>query len=516
MDRITRIRIRNVRAIEAVEMHVSRPITVLIGENGAGKSTILEVLELLRKAADPNFMQLFYSLHRGLPALLRKGATIMEVGVVIEDDAEVLPRIDYSFKIAPQGTGAVIAGESLLLGPTALVNAGLVADPALAALRREHEALATTLREQSEHVRALEQAVESATRRVQKLEGSGPKRPPSQVGGLEAAQTNAKNRKRELAAARSEHLQAQASAGRLEERVRELERGPASRRGEALPLISRDTSGASVFDEARGTHKGVGVALTPDRLLITANLDSPLAPAIPRLLSALRGIEVHLGFDSIAAWAARTYQRPLSIRGGATLFPASRLDLLGVNLTNAWSELRNRDSQHWQRTMDIVRLGLGERVDTVLVPPDSGGGNVYLAVRFEGVPEPVLAADLSDGQIAWLAFVAMARLNSGRSLLAVDEPDIHLHPQLLGGVVALLESIDAPVVLTTHSDRVLELLSAPGEAVRVCALNEAGQAEIAQVDPEALSSWLGHYGDLGRLRAAGYLSRVLTPPGDAT
>lgn len=55
MDRITRVRIRNVRAIVSLDLELTQPITVLIGENGSGKSTILECLELLRRAADPNF-----------------------------------------------------------------------------------------------------------------------------------------------------------------------------------------------------------------------------------------------------------------------------------------------------------------------------------------------------------------------------------------------------------------------------------------------------------------------------
>jgi predicted ATPase len=127
------------------------------------------------------------------------------------------------------------------------------------------------------------------------------------------------------------------------------------------------------------------------------------------------------------------------VRGGTTLFPADRVSLLGYNLANAWSELRNRETTHWQKTMAIVRLGLGERVDSVLVTPDMGGGNVYLALRFTDIVQPILASDLSDVQLSWLAFVAMARLNEGRSLLVIDEPELHMHPHLLGGVITLLK-----------------------------------------------------------------------------
>ena len=56
MDRITRLRIQNVRAFEDVTIDLSAGVTVLIGENGAGKSTIIECLELLQRVPEQRFM----------------------------------------------------------------------------------------------------------------------------------------------------------------------------------------------------------------------------------------------------------------------------------------------------------------------------------------------------------------------------------------------------------------------------------------------------------------------------
>jgi predicted ATPase len=92
-------------------------MTVLIGENGAGKSTILECLELLRKATEPNFLNSFYTIHRGLPGLLRKGASALELGVRIEDDSGQLPSVSYTFGVSRQGTGIEIHRERLALHP---------------------------------------------------------------------------------------------------------------------------------------------------------------------------------------------------------------------------------------------------------------------------------------------------------------------------------------------------------------------------------------------------------------
>lgn len=429
MDRITRLRIRNVRSIESLDLDLSRPFTVLIGENGGGKSTILECLEILRKAAEPGFMSKFYSIHRGLPALLRKGATSMELGVVIEDDEEKLPRFEYRFELAAQGAGAVVSSEEL-----------------------------NTAALQSASTPPIAEATSRTVVRTEETEG-----------------TNLKG---------------------------------------SAPGYSGTSSSINISEVGHSPINQIGRILTSlfsnwNDLAISRPGAANESPEIHRLLKALAGIEVHLPFDTRASWAARTFQLRETMRGAPTLFPATRLDLLGINLANAWSELRNREYAHWERTMSLVRIGLGQRVDSVTVTPDAGGGAIHLGVRFADLPMPVMASDLSDGQLSWLAFVAMTRLNENRSLLAFDEPESHLHPHLLGGAMALMEETGAPVLLATHSDRLLESLEDPAGAVRVCSLNESGRAEVTTLDRDELDKWLAEYGDLGSLRAAGYLPHVL-------
>lgn len=413
MDRITKLTIQNVRAIEYLELELDASMTVLIGENGSGKSTILECLELLRKASEPGFMVQFYAHHRGMPGLLRKGAPAIELGVVIElEDGDVL---EYAIRLEVQGAGAAVTKE---------------------------------------HLKNIEDGF-----RVLELIGA-----------------------------------------------RQL-----------------------VWDERRGQKGFADVALTPGSLAIASSeeqlrdiastpgslaISSPEAQLrnrrVARVAKVLAGIEVHIGFDTVASWAARSYQRIESLRVSNTLFPAERLSLRGFNLANAWSALRGHDDAHWLATMSLVRLGLGDHIKGVTIVPDPGGGNVYLGLHIDGLPGPVLAADLSDGQLAWLAFVAMTRLNPGRSLLCIDEPELHLHPALLGRVMSLLASLPggAPVLISTHSDRVLELVDDPAQALRVCSLQQ-GKAEVATIDPDELPRWLAEFGDLGQLRASGYLPRVL-------
>lgn len=403
MDCITRLRIRNVRAFEYADVDIS-PLTVLVGENGSGKSTIIECLELLHKTADPSFFQQFYTIHRGMSGLLRKGATFFGLGVVIEDTQGQQPRIEYEFALAPQHSGAAVQSEHLLVGSV-----------------------------------------------------DGTIKP--------------------------------------------------------LQVITRTLAKGEMFDQKKGQLVPVPQeAMGTEQLILSSFGAISPHPAVSRLLSMFRRMEIHLGLDTLASWAAQSVGRAVQIRNSTMLLPTERLALLGHNLANAWSALKNFSEAHWRHTMALVRLGLGDTVDSIRVVPDAGGGNIGLALYRSDLPDPIPASSLSDGQLAWLGFVAIARLNPKRSLLAVDEPELHLHPSLLGRVVALLANLEskAPVVLSTHSDRVLELLDDPANTVRVCAL-EGSKAVVMKLDATELPRWLEQFGDLGQLRTSGYLHRVLLP-----
>lgn len=392
MDRIVGLKISNVRTIKALEMSID-PVNVLIGENGAGKSTIIEVLELLRTMAQPGFMPGFYSNHRGVNGLLRRGEG--ELGFTLSFELDGIEGT-YSTSISAENSSF---SERLGWGSRSNLDLGFFT---------EHSELNRWLNGWS-----------------------------------------------------STYL----------------------------------TQRSSLEDLALHSH-----------------FDDPkLRDIVVRVRALMAGIEVHLGFDTLAGWAAQATQRPSPMRQSAILQPAQRLSLQGRNLANTWHQLKNqRPEDDWRHTLELLRLGLGEGIGGVDIVPDAGGGQVSIALRMHGWEQPIPAANLSDGQLAWMAFVAMVKLNPKRSLLAIDEPELHLHPALLGRVVELLTSEQqAPVILSTHSDRILELLDDPVSAVKVCSLEPGGEMALSVLDKDELPKWLERFQDLGRLRASGYLSRVL-------
>jgi predicted ATPase len=165
-----------------------------------------------------------------------------------------------------------------------------------------------------------------------------------------------------------------------------------------------------------------------------------------------------------------------------------------------------------------VRLGLGYDVETISLRAGSSGGTHSLWLKMQGQDELISASSISDGMLAYLAFVALYRLpRPDRSLLVFDEPDLHLHPELLGRVVGYFERIaeDCPVLLTTHSDRLLDGLSNPAQSVRVCQLEQPGaKTQLSTLDAEGLASWLEKYRGLGDLRSAGHLRQIIAEPSE--
>lgn len=409
-DRITRIRIQGLRSLEDVTLELAG-LSVLIGDNGTGKSAIIEALETLRyfseRAASVNS---YFEEH---PWSIRSGRGKLKLAIdIVNDDEARAPRLNYEFAIVYNDSGRMgVATEQLLVGP---------------------------------------------------LPG----------------------------------------------------------KAEPLVAIRRDYNNAEIFDQ--GQRKLVKVHPSPLHLLMTQVANDPVREgepevqqaAVNRMAALLQRIEVHVPFESMAAWAARRTGRRSASREPQILQPTNRLELLAANLGNAYHSLKNEHgTAHWKETMEYVSLGLGLDVDDVGAIADAAGGQHAITVRYKS-SGLVPSSALSDGTLAYLAFVALLRLPSERSLLAFDEPELHLHPGLLVRVLAMLERIaeECPVVIATHSDRLLDALATPAASTVVCELGDHRQTRLRRLSSELLAEWMRDFRGLGDLRASGLGQAVLQPP----
>lgn len=397
-DVIRALTVRGARTVAQAHLALNGLI-VLIGENGVGKSTIVEACELLRRVASPAFVDELNAIHGGLRLLLRHGARELALAVEVHGAG---PPLHYELRLAPAGGGAVVSYERLTLG--------YPDDPPLSAV-----------------------------------------------------------------------------------------------------LLERDPTGAwapHALEQRRRSQ-----TVPQDALALTSFGLNPPHPAISRMAAALKNIEVHVPFEVTPGWVSRAHGRPSIPRGSSLIQSASSVERLGLNLANAWHALRSDvGEEHWRETMDYVRLGLGDRVESVNTRADPAGGSIALWVKLRGRDEQVPAAALSEGTLAYLAFVAMFRLPSKRSLLVFDEPEVHLHPRLLARVVGFFQRISerSPVLLATHSRRLLDELRDPATSAVLCELDEDGATRLRYPDRAALDDWLKDYDGLGRILDAGYEAEVMT------
>ena len=70
-----------------------------------------------------------------------------------------------------------------------------------------------------------------------------------------------------------------------------------------------------------------------------------------------------------------------------------------------------------------------------------------------------------------------------------------------------------PVIIATHSDRLLDMLEDPVGSIVVCELEGSPPATVLRrLDKTRLDAWLGDYRGVGDLRSQGLLREVLGEP----
>ncbi|HEX4955098.1 MAG TPA: AAA family ATPase [Thermoanaerobaculia bacterium] len=132
------------------------------------------------------------------------------------------------------------------------------------------------------------------------------------------------------------------------------------------------------------------------------------------------------------------------------------------------------------------------------------GGNVHLyLVESDGREIP--ATRLSDGTLRYLCLLAILLHPEPPPLIAIEEPELGLHPDVIPHVAELLvkASERTQLVVTTHSRLLVDALSDHPETVIVCE-KENGESRFERLDAKTLASWLEKY-SLGQLWSMGEL-----------
>ncbi len=129
------------------------------------------------------------------------------------------------------------------------------------------------------------------------------------------------------------------------------------------------------------------------------------------------------------------------------------------------------------------------------------GGTVQL--YFHEGDRVISGHRLSDGSLRYLCLLAILLDPDPPAFIAIEEPELGLHPDLLPQIVDLLvdASSRTQLVVTTHNDTIVDALNDRPESVVVCEKHD-GQTEFNRLDRADLKHWVEKY-RLGELWTKG-------------
>lgn len=129
------------------------------------------------------------------------------------------------------------------------------------------------------------------------------------------------------------------------------------------------------------------------------------------------------------------------------------------------------------------------------------GGTVQVFFQEGNVSIP--ATRLSDGTLRYLCLLAILCHPTPPPLVCIEEPELGLHPDIMPALAQLLKdaSTRCQLIVTTHSDELVDAMTEQPESVLVCERGSEGTT-LKRLDAEKLKPWLEQY-RLGNLWTSG-------------
>jgi predicted ATPase len=280
-------------------------------------------------------------------------------------------------------------------------------------------------------------------------------------------------------------------------------RSESLRDGERVLLSTSDDGSRVVLDELEPKKSPVPIGKVPI-LGFEALVDPNRYPGLWHLRGVLSQIRVLGAMASAPPWARASTERA-SARDSLVISTQAFVGREGIGLATALYNLQTDHGDAWERLQRAFRAEF-PFVKRIVFPPDPGGSRISFALEDERFPSGrIYASEMSDGMIVYLSLLAMILHPDQRAVLALDEPDAHLHPSAVRRLLALAHEKNVPraLVIVTHSNALLDELRDPAASIRIVESTKEG-ARVRKLDPEALAAWRADY-TLSEMRRTGLL-----------
>jgi predicted ATPase len=171
--------------------------------------------------------------------------------------------------------------------------------------------------------------------------------------------------------------------------------------------------------------------------------------------------------------------------------PATLPGADGEDLVPYLYYLRESDRDRFTAVVDSIQAAFPD-FESLNVPPVAAG---VLAMTWKdrNFSKPWYMNELSEGTLRFLWLVSLLQSPALSTITMIDEPEVSLHPELLGLLAELMREAAkrTQLIVATHSDRFIRFLR-PEEVV-VMDIDEGGCAKATWADSLDLGSWLAEY-----------------------
>ena len=266
----------------------------------------------------------------------------------------------------------------------------------------------------------------------------------------------------------------------------DIQTEPKDQRTSSRPILS---DSATIVSESLGLNR-YRERTKPEESVLSQIRDAQTYPALHCLQEQYERICLYRNWAFGPAAELRQNQ--------STHDPSDFLNEGGANLALVLSHFQGEN----KRKLVAALQELFDGIVDVNCPVT--GGTVSLFLEEQGGRQ-IPASRLSDGTLRYLCLLAILLHPEPPSLVAIEEPELGLHPDLLPTLSDLLvqASEHTQLIVTTHSDVLVDALTDKPESIVVCE-QENGESRFERLDNKRLKTWLEEY-SLGDLWTSGQL-----------
>lgn len=180
--------------------------------------------------------------------------------------------------------------------------------------------------------------------------------------------------------------------------------------------------------------------------------------------------------------------RQAPVRLPQAMQPAVLPGINGEYLVSCLYALREVDADRFEIIEDTLRAGF-PGFQKLGFPPVAAG-TLAMTWHDSHFRDPIYTHQLSEGTLRFLWLLTLLQSQSLPTVTLIDEPEISLHPQLLGLFADLLRDAArrTQLIVATHSERLVSFLN-PSEVV-VCGLGDDGFANLTPAAALDLEGWM--------------------------